>query len=76
METLVWPEQVGRLSNLQAALRIGAGHKPRIVKGDLLGDSLKTLCRERRTMPRSLCFTPRSWLMLQTPPTNSASPIE
>jgi hypothetical protein len=46
LETLVWPEQAGRLSNLQAALRIAAARKPRIVKGDLLGDTLPTLCRE------------------------------
>ncbi len=46
LETLVWPEQTERLANLNAALRIAAAHKPRIVKGDLLGDTLATLCRE------------------------------
>lgn len=46
LETLVWPEQAGRLANLQSALRIAAVRKPRMVKGDLLGDALTTLCRE------------------------------
>lgn len=43
---LVWPEQTKRLANLQAALRIAATCRPRIVKGDLLGDGLAQLCRE------------------------------
>jgi hypothetical protein len=46
LETLVWPEQARRLANLQAALRIAAAHKPRIVKGDLIGDMLAVLCEE------------------------------
>lgn len=46
LETLVWPEQTERLANLQAALRIAAACKPRIVKGDLLGDGLAQLCHE------------------------------
>jgi hypothetical protein len=46
LETLVWPEQAGRLANLRAALRTAAAHKPRIVKGDLLGNAFATLCRE------------------------------
>jgi hypothetical protein len=46
LETLVWPEQTERLANLQAALRIAAAYRPRIVKGDLLGDDLGQLCRE------------------------------
>ena len=46
LETLVWPEQTRRLANLQSALRLAAAHRPRIVKGDLLGGSLEALCRE------------------------------
>jgi hypothetical protein len=46
LETLVWPEQTERLANLQAALTIAAVCRPRIVKGDLLGDDLDQLCRE------------------------------
>ena len=46
LETLVWPEQAVRLADLRAALRIAAAYKPRIVKGDLLGDALATLCHE------------------------------
>jgi hypothetical protein len=46
LETLVWPEQTERLANLQAALKIAAVCRPRIVKGDLLGDCLAQLCRE------------------------------
>jgi hypothetical protein len=45
LETLVWPEQTSRLANLRAALAIAAGARPRIVRGDLLGDALTTLAR-------------------------------
>jgi hypothetical protein len=46
LETLVWPEQTGRLANLRAAIKVAAAVKPRIVSGDLLGDSLAQLCGE------------------------------
>jgi hypothetical protein len=46
LETLVWPEQTERLSNLRAALRIAALHRPRIVPGNLLGDELAQLSCE------------------------------
>jgi hypothetical protein len=46
LETLVWPEQTARLGRLRAALRLAARHRPRIIKGDLLGDALPALCRE------------------------------
>ena len=46
LETLVWPEQTDRLANLRAALRMAASHRPRIVKGDLLGGGLARLCSE------------------------------
>jgi hypothetical protein len=46
LESLVWPEQTQRLANLRAALRIAAAHRPRIAKGDLLGDGLVQLCHE------------------------------
>jgi len=46
LETLVWPEQTQRLANLRAAIRVAAAFKPRIVKGDLRGDSLAQLCGE------------------------------
>jgi hypothetical protein len=46
LETLVWPEQSGRLANLRAAMKIAATARPRIVRGDLLGDSLEQLCGE------------------------------
>jgi hypothetical protein len=45
LETLVWPEQTGRLDRLRAALRIAAEVRPRVDKGDLLGDDLARLCR-------------------------------
>jgi hypothetical protein len=45
LETLVWPEQAGRLARLRAALRIAAAARPRIVAGDLLGAALPALCR-------------------------------
>jgi len=32
LETLVWPEQTERLANLQAAVKIAATVKPRIVR--------------------------------------------
>lgn len=44
LQTLVWPEQTERAANLRAALKIAAQHKPRIDKGDLLGDDLARLC--------------------------------
>ena len=46
LETLVWPEQTERLANLRAALRVAVDIKPRVVKGDLTGDSLAQLARE------------------------------
>jgi len=46
LETLVWPEQTERLANLRTALTIAAEQRPRIVKGDLLGDDLAKLCGE------------------------------
>jgi len=46
LEALVWPGQGLRLANLRAALRIAAEQKPRIVKGNLLGDDLARLCGE------------------------------
>jgi hypothetical protein len=46
LETLVWPEQADRLANLGAALKIAAVQKPRLVRGDLLGNRLPQLCRE------------------------------
>jgi hypothetical protein len=46
LETLVWPEQTERLVNLRAAIKIAAVLKPRVMKGDLLGDALPRLCRE------------------------------
>jgi hypothetical protein len=46
LETLVWPEQTERLANLRAAMKIAAAIRPRVVKGNLLGDDLRRLCRE------------------------------
>lgn len=46
LETLVWPEQTARLARMQAALKIAARIRPRIVKGDLLGNALERLCGE------------------------------
>jgi hypothetical protein len=46
LETLVWPEQTGRLANLRAALRIAAAVRPRVERGNLLGDDLERLCGE------------------------------
>ena len=46
LETLVWPEQAGRLVRLRAAMKIAAQVRPRVVKGDLLGDALPALCNE------------------------------
>jgi hypothetical protein len=46
LETLVWPEQTGRLAQLRAAMRIAASVRPRVVRGNLLGDELAALCRE------------------------------
>ena len=46
LETLVWPEQTERLDRLRLALRIAAAQRPRIVRGDLLGDALNRLCAE------------------------------
>ncbi len=44
LKTLVWPEQTGRLVNLQAALRIAAACKPVILKADLRDNGLEQLC--------------------------------
>lgn len=49
LEALVWPEQTDRLANLRAAIRIAAAVRPRIVRGDLLGQSLERLCGEAPT---------------------------
>jgi hypothetical protein len=46
LETLVWPEQTGRLANLRAALAIAAEVRPRVAKGNLLGHDLERLCGE------------------------------
>jgi len=46
LETLVWPEQTERLTNLRAAIKIAAAVKPRIVQGDLASDGLAQLCAE------------------------------
>jgi hypothetical protein len=46
LETLVWPEQTERLANLRSAIKITAAIRPRVVRGDLLGDSFVRLCRE------------------------------
>jgi len=46
LEALVWPEQTDRLAHLRAALQIAVACRPRVVKGDLLGDDLVRLCRE------------------------------
>lgn len=46
LETLVWPEQTRRLANMRAAIEVATEIKPRIVQGDLLGDSLAQLCAE------------------------------
>jgi hypothetical protein len=46
LETLIWPEQAGRLANLRAALAIAAEARPRIVKADLADDTLARLARE------------------------------
>ena len=42
----MWPGQPERAANLRAALRIAAVERPRIVRGDLLGEALPRLCRE------------------------------
>jgi hypothetical protein len=46
LETLIGPEQIERLANLRAAIKIAAANRPRIVEGDLLGDSFARLCDE------------------------------
>lgn len=46
LETLIWPEQTERLANLRAAIKTAAGFKPRVVRGDLLGEGLARLCAE------------------------------
>ncbi len=46
LETLVWPEQTKRLANLRAAIKVAATVRPRVVKGDLLGDAFARLCVE------------------------------
>jgi len=45
LETLVWPEQMDRLTRLRAAIKIATEQKPRLVKGDLRAD-LAALARE------------------------------
>ncbi len=44
LETLVWPEQAERAARLRGALKIAALQKPRVDRGDLLGEKLATLC--------------------------------
>lgn len=46
LETLVWPEQTGRLAGLRGALQVAAAQKPRLVEGSLTGNALASLCRE------------------------------
>jgi hypothetical protein len=46
LENLVWPEQTGRLQRLRAAMKVATVAKPRVMRGDLLGDGLATLCGE------------------------------
>ena len=46
LETLVWPEQTQRLVNLRAAIKIATTVRPRIVRGNLLGDAFAQLCAE------------------------------
>lgn len=45
LETLVWPEQEGRLSRLRNALAVARQHTPRVVRGNLLTD-LQSLAGE------------------------------
>jgi hypothetical protein len=40
----VWPEQTERAARLRSALKVAALQKPRIDRGDLLGDDLARLC--------------------------------
>jgi hypothetical protein len=56
LETLVWPEQTDRLAHLRAALKIAAERRPRVVRGDLLGDALVQLCREAPTSATLVIF--------------------
>jgi hypothetical protein len=56
LEALVWPEQTDRLAHLRAALKIAAERKPRVVRGDLLGDALVQLCREAPTSATLVIF--------------------
>lgn len=44
LETLVWPEQTGRAERLRGALKVAALQKPRVDRGDLLGEKLAELC--------------------------------
>jgi hypothetical protein len=46
LETLVWPEQTQRLSNLRAAMQVAMVARPDLRKGNLLGDALRQLCGE------------------------------
>ncbi len=46
LETLVWPEQTARLARLRAAMRIATRVRPRVVRGNLLGNDLAALRRE------------------------------
>ena len=44
LETLVWPEQADRARRLRDALKIAALQRPRVDRGDLLGEGLVQLC--------------------------------
>jgi hypothetical protein len=55
LRTLVWPEQTDRLSRLDAAMRIAAANKPRLVTGDLRHD-LATLAAEAPKSARLVIF--------------------
>ncbi|MGB7253251.1 MAG: DUF2332 domain-containing protein [Xanthobacteraceae bacterium] len=46
LESLIWPEQTERLMRLKSALEIAEQHRPRIAKGDLLGEDFEALCRD------------------------------
>lgn len=46
LETLVWPEQTGRLRLLRAAMKVAVAARPDVRKGSLLGDDLGRLCAE------------------------------
>jgi hypothetical protein len=46
LENLVWPEQTERLQNLRASMKVAAAFRPRVLKGNLVGDDLPRLCGE------------------------------